>query len=127
MSQNPEPPHSVGQQLRARREALDLTQPALAQRIGIDPSTVSATERDKTEIQRGKRPAWEKALALKPGTITRAYNDAAPIEPAPDQPAYADLNDSHERAIWEMNISESDRRTLIDILRADRKRQRRSA
>lgn len=131
MSQNSEPPHSVGQQLRARREALDLTQPALAQRIGVDPSTVSATERDKTEIQRGKRAAWENALALRPGSITRAYADGTQIEPAPapaaDQAPYANLADPHERDVWAMNISEDDRRKMIDILRADRQRQRRTA
>lgn len=128
MSQTPEPPHSVGQQIRARREALDLTQPALAQRIGIDPSTVSATERDKTEIQRGKRAAWERALSLTPGAITRAYagNHLEPATTTAQQP-YANLADPHERAIWEMKISEDDRRTLIDILRADRRGQRREA
>lgn len=127
MSQNPEPPDSVGQQLRRRRESLDLTQPALAGRIGIDPSTVSATERDKTEIQRGKRAAWEKALNLKPGTITRAYADATPIEPAdtPSEPPYADLSDPHERAIWEMNISESDRRDMIRLVRLGREQENR--
>jgi transcriptional regulator with XRE-family HTH domain len=129
MSPSPERPHSVGQQLRHRRESLDLTQPALAGRIGIDPSTVSLTERDKSEIQRGKRAAWEKALKLRPGTISRAYADGTPIEPAPDTetPPYANLADDHERAVWEMNISEDDRRTLIDILRADRQKQRRTA
>lgn len=129
MSQTPELPHSVGQQIRARREALDLTQPALARRIGVDPSTVSSTELDKTTIQRGKRPAWERALNLKPGTISRAYRDGTPIEPATadTQGVYADLTDPHERAVWEMSISEDDRREMIDILRADRQRQRRPA
>lgn len=134
MSQTPEPPHSVGQQLRARRVALDLTQPALAQRIGIDPSTVSTTERDKTEIQRGKRAAWENALALKPGTITRAYAEGAQIEAAaaapvrvPGRPPYADLSNPDERAVWELSIPEHDRRDMIDIMRGARQRQRRPA
>ncbi|WP_433893081.1 helix-turn-helix domain-containing protein [Streptomyces sp. CA-111067] len=128
MSQTPERPHSVGQQIRSRRIALDLTQPALAQRVGIDPSTVSATERGLTEIQRGKRAAWERALELRPGTITRAYTDDTLIEPAPaDQTPYADLTDPHERDIWEMRISEEDRRAIIDILRADRQGHRRPA
>lgn len=129
MSETPEPPHSVGQQLRARREALDLSQPALAQRAGIDPSTVSATERDKTEIQRGKRAAWEKALALRPGTITRAYAEGTPIEPAhaDQQPAYANLADPDERAVWDLKISEADRRDMIDLLRAAKQGQRRPA
>lgn len=122
MSQTPEIPPSVGQQLRQRRESLDLTQPALAGRIGIDPSTVSVTERDRTEIQRGKRAAWEKALQLTPGTITRAYADGTPLEPATptEQTAYADLNDPHERAISEMNISEADKRDMIRLVRLGR-------
>lgn len=130
MSPSPELPHSVGQQLRHRRESLDLTQPALARRIGIDPSTVSLTERDKTEIQRGKRAAWEKALSLRPGTISRAYADGTPIEAALDieTAPYADLADPSERTIWEMkNLSDGDKRDLIDLLRADRQQQRRRA
>lgn len=129
MSQTPETPPSVGQQIRARREALDLSQPALARRIGVDPSTVSSTELGKTTIQRGRRPDWERALDLTPGTISRAYRDGTPIEPAPidTHGVYADLTDPHERAVWEMDTPESDRRTMIDILRADRRGQRRPA
>lgn len=131
MSQTPERPHSVGQQLRSRRQALDLTQPALAQRVGIDPSTVSTTERGLTEIQRGKRAAWEKALDLRPGTISQAYRDGTPIEaapaPAPDPSVYADLTNPDERAVWELKIPESDRREMIDIVRRNRDRRRRLA
>lgn len=129
MSQTPDPHTSVGQQLRARREALDLTQGALAKRIGIDSSTVSVTERDITEIQRSKRPAWETALRLKAGTISRAYKDGTALEvlsESPDEPPYADLSIPKEAAIWAMNLPEEDRRELIDASRAiaERKRQR---
>jgi transcriptional regulator with XRE-family HTH domain len=129
MSPTPDAPTPVGQQLAERRDELDLTQETLARRIGITSATVSATERGKTEISRTKRPSWEQALNLKPGTIARAYRDGTRIEPAPatDPAPYANLADSHERAIWEMNISEDDRRTLIDILRSDRSGQRRPA
>lgn len=126
---SPPPPSTptVGQQLARRREELDLTQDALARLIGITAPTVSVTERGHTEISRSKRPAWERALQLMPGTISQAYRDGTLIEPAADQPAYANLADPHERAIWEMKISESDRRTLIDILRDDRKQTQRPA
>jgi transcriptional regulator with XRE-family HTH domain len=118
---------TVGQQLARRREELDLTQDALARLIGITAPTVSVTERGHTEISRGKRPAWERALQLRPGTISQAYRDGSPIERAAEQPVYANLADPHERAIWEMKISEDDRRTLIDILRDDRKQAQRPA
>ena len=127
MSTPPPSTPTVGQQLARRREELDLTQDALARLIGVTAPTVSVTERGHTEISRGKRPAWERALRLKPGTISQAYRDGTPVDPAPDQPPYANLADPHERAIWEMKISEDDRRTLIDILRADRKQSLRPA
>lgn len=123
----PSSPPPVGQQLARRRDELDLTQDALARLIGITAPTVSVTERGHTEISRSKRAAWERALQLKPGTISTAYRDGTPLEPAPDTPPYANLTDPHERAIWEMKISEDDRRTLIDILRADRQEHRRPA
>lgn len=131
MSPTPDAPTPVGQQLADRRDELDLTQETLARRIGITSATVSATERGKTEISRSKRAAWEQALNLKPGTIARAYRDGNRIETAPaaapEPTVYANLADPHERAIWEMNLSEDDRRTLIDILRSDRSGQRRPA
>lgn len=126
---SPPAPTTVGQQLADRRERLDLTQDALARLIGVTAPTISVTERGHTEIRRSKRPAWERALQLKSGTISQAYRDGTPIEDAPasDDTPYADLADPHERAIWEMNISEDDKRTLIDILRSDRQQQRRRA
>lgn len=127
MSDTPESPTSVGRQLKLRRQALDLTQPALASRIGVGPSTVSLTERGRTEIQRGKRAAWEQALDLKPGTITRAYSSGTPIEPAEstNQAPYVNLADPHERAIWELNLSESDRRDLILLVRLGKEQEHR--
>lgn len=127
MSPPSEPPTSVGRQLAARREELDLTQETLARRIGIATPTVSVTERGHTRIRRGKRADWERALGLKAGTISRAYRDGTPIEATDtaDEQPYADLSDPQERAIWEMNLSEDDRRTLVDILRAGKERERR--
>lgn len=132
MSPQSEPPTSVGQQLKDRREALDLTQEALAQSIGITSRSVSATERDETEIRRSKRPIWEKALRLKAGTISRAYRDGSPIETldsAPEAPPYPDPSNPKEVAAWAMDLSESDRRELIDMARelAARKRREQSA
>lgn len=76
-----DPPYlSVGHQLRERRDELDLTQGDLAQRIGIRPESVSATERGKNKIMRSKRAVWEKALSLKPGTISRAYEAGTALE-----------------------------------------------
>lgn len=121
MSQSDVPPTPVGQQLAARRDELDLTQEALARRIGITATTVSATETGRTQISRGKRAKWEQALRLEPGTIGRAYRSGEPLEllDSPSEP-YADMADPRERVIWQMNISEEDRRTIIDLLRADR-------
>lgn len=119
MSQTPVPPTSVGQQLRARREDLDLTQGALAKLIGIDASTVSVTERDRTEIQRSRRAAWERALQLAPGSISRAYKDGVPLETAQTaDPPYADMSNPKEAAVWAMELPESDRIEIIDAVRA---------
>lgn len=125
MSQPDDSPTPVGQQLADRRDELDLTQARLAQAIGVTTTTISATENGRTQISRSKRPLWEQALSLQPGTIGRAYRTGSRIEPldaelSPATP-YADLSDTSERAIWEMRISEEDRRTLIDILRSDRR------
>ncbi|MET4923623.1 hypothetical protein P3L51_14850 [Streptomyces sp. PSRA5] len=121
-------PTSVGQQLRARRVQLDLTQGALAKIIGIDSSTVSVTERDRTEIQRSRRGAWERALQLKAGTISAAYRDGTPLEPAAvtaAAPPYADMSDAKEAAVWLMDLSEADRIEIIDAVRARAAQQRR--
>lgn len=116
----PETPTSVGQQLRARREALNLTQVALAQLIGIEPTSVSGTERDRSTIRRGKRASWERALSLVPGTITRAYQDGTPIETIDDAgpDVHADLADPFERAAWALDLPAAQKRLLIDLHRA---------
>lgn len=119
---------TVGRQLAARRTALDLTQQLAADRIGIRPTAVSAAERGLNQIQRSRRTDWERALRLKAGTISRAYAIGADLEPADttDQgpPAYADLSDPYERAIWEMEIPEDQRRDIIDMLRIGKKARR---
>lgn len=126
MSESETPTQAVGRQLAARRESLDLTQHAVASRIGTTVNSVSAAERGKVTIMRGRRGAWEQTLGLKTGTISRAYTSGSLIEVAgevvPEAP-YADLTDAHEKAVWEMNIPEEDRRTMIDILRSDRREQ----
>jgi DNA-binding XRE family transcriptional regulator len=86
MSQTPSPPLLVGQQLKRRREELDLTQGTLANLVDVTVTSVSSAENERSTISRGKRPAWERALNLIPGTISRAYRDGTPIEPA-DNPA----------------------------------------
>lgn len=123
-------PTRVGQQLARRREDLDLTQNTLAQAIGITSTTVSATERGRTTISRSKRPLWEQALQLKPGTITRAYRDATDLESAPppepqQERPYADLSDRLERTAWEMPLPLEERKLIVDMLR-DAKAQGRS-
>lgn len=117
MSQSDVPPTPVGQQIAERRDELDLTQDALARRIGVTSATVSNAERGRTEINRSKRPKWEQALRLKPGTIGRAYRTGAPLERLDDDASFADLSDKYERAIWEMDIGEDDRKTIIQLLR----------
>ncbi|MFE2940981.1 helix-turn-helix transcriptional regulator [Streptomyces sp. NPDC059255] len=126
-------PTLVGKQLAARREELDLTQQAIAHRIGITVNSVSAAENGRATISRGKRPAWEAALELAPGSIQRAYAGGAlePLkraaEPDSDPKPYADLDDRHERAIWAMDLSEADRRVLVDLWRKSRLDGRRTA
>ncbi|WTC56889.1 transcriptional regulator [Streptomyces cellulosae] len=125
----PENTAEVGRQLAARREALDLTQQAVAADIGITVTSVSAAENGRSTIMRGRRPLWERALRLKTGTISRAYATGAPLEPA-ESPGDADpsLVDPDERVIWEMDIPERYRRDIIDILRsAKRERGHNSA
>lgn len=120
----PSAPPPVGRQLAERRQELNLTQPALAELIDITPTSVSAAENGRSSIQRGKRSAWERALQLRSGTISRAYNRGTLIEPledAAEAPPYADLTDEHERVIWQLKISEADRRTIIDLLRKERR------
>lgn len=117
MSQSDVPPTPVGQQLAARRDDLDLTQDALARRIGVTSRTVSNAERDRAEIGRGKRSKWEQALRLKPGTIGRAYRTGSALEPLDDEEAFADLSDRYERAVWELDIGEDDRKTIISLMR----------
>lgn len=128
MSETPlDIPARVGQQLAGRREELDLTQQTLAARIGITVASVSAAERGRSVIMRGKRAGWEQALHLRPGTLGRAYRDGTDIEvlemPAAGHP-YADLSDRYERAIWEMPLSEADRRTMVDMIREARQQRR---
>lgn len=121
---------AVGQQLKKRREDLDLTQQEAAKRIDITSTTVSSTERGLTRISRGKRGEWERAYLLKQGTISRAYAEGTPLEPLPGGPEepYADLSDPHERAISEWpGMSEQDKRAMIGILRQVRQEERRRA
>ncbi|HEY5832426.1 helix-turn-helix domain-containing protein [Streptomyces sp.] len=115
----------VGRQLAERRDELNLSQVALAELIGVTSTSVSAAENGRSSIQRGKRSAWERALALKPGTISRAYARGTLLEPLDDTSVstpspYADMSNPRERAIWEMSISEADRRMIIDLLRQER-------
>lgn len=120
MSQTPGTPTPVGEQLKTRREELDLTQGALAAQVSVTVTTISSAENGRSTISRSKRPLWERALRLAPGTISRAYKDGTPIEPAetPVEPPYANLADPKERAVWEMDLPETDRREIIDAVRA---------
>ncbi|MFE9886245.1 helix-turn-helix domain-containing protein [Streptomyces scopuliridis] len=127
MSPTPDSPTPVGQQLKAWREKLDLTQGALASLVGVTVTSISSAENSRSTISRSKRPLWERALQLKPGSISAAYNDGTPLEPArtPADPPYADMNDAKERAVWEMDLSVADRIEIIDAVRARAAQQRR--
>ncbi|GHI91686.1 helix-turn-helix domain-containing protein [Streptomyces olivaceus] len=110
---------TVGQQLARRRKQLDLTQQMAAERIGITSTTVSAVERGLNEIQRSKRADWERGLDLAAGSITRSYEDGAPLQPAaPARATPAPSSDPDEKVVWDMNIPESYRRDIIEILRS---------
>lgn len=122
MSPPGDAPTTVGQQIATRREELDLTQDTLARRIGITAATVSNTERGRTEITRSKRSKWEQALRLVPGTISQAYKSGSSLVALDEDAGFqVDMSDPYERAIWEMDIDEDDRRTVIDLLRTDRR------
>ncbi|MFJ6073636.1 helix-turn-helix domain-containing protein [Streptomyces sp. NPDC093065] len=110
---------AVGQQLAARRKQLDLTQQMAAERIGITSTTVSAVERGINEIQRSKRADWERGLDLASGTITRAYEAGTPVQAAPP-PAEPPVRpaDPDEQTVWDMDIPETYRRDIIEILRS---------
>lgn len=141
MSESSAAPPSVGSQLARRRKELDIPQGTLAQMASVTVTSISKAENDRVAIRRGKRGDWERALRLKAGTISRAYETGSPIEPleAPERQVrprgarrgqgapYADMTDPYERVIWDMKISEADRRTLIDLLRSDRQEGRRPA
>ncbi|MGW2511305.1 helix-turn-helix domain-containing protein [Streptomyces scopuliridis] len=127
MSPTPDSPTPVGEQLKARREKLDLTQGALASLVGVTVTSISSAENSRSTISRSKRPLWERALQLKPGTISAAYNSGTLLEPAqtPVDPPYADMTDAKERAVWEMDLSVADRIEIIDAVRARAAQQRR--
>lgn len=125
---SPDTPTSVGQQLSARREELDLTQQAVATSVGVTVNSVSAAENDRATISRGKRPGWERALGLEPGTIHRAYTQGTDLEfaePRPRPEVYADLTDRYEAAVWAIAVSEEDRIIIIDLLREAKAEERR--
>lgn len=126
MTSAPEPAPSVGQQLKSRREELDKTQGALAGDVGVTVNAISNAERDQSQISRSKRPLWERSLRLRPGTISRAYATGTPVEPVDDDtpaaagddedqvPAEVDLDDRHERSVWEeTTLSREDRLEMI--------------
>lgn len=113
-------PARVGQQLAQRREDLNLTQEGLGQRIGITSFAVSAAERGRNEIRRSKRSDWERALGLRPGTLSRAYRDGSPIEvdqPPAEQPAEPELDDLEERLLRDPEARAAIR-TIIERSRA---------
>ncbi|MFD3483818.1 helix-turn-helix transcriptional regulator [Streptomyces sp. NPDC058665] len=130
MSPTPDTPMPVGEQLKARREALDLTQGGLASLVGVTVTSISSAENSRSTISRGKRALWERALQLKTGTISAAYRDGTPLEPAESTgpafaPPYADMNDPKEAAVWALDLSVSDRIEIIDAVRARAAQQRR--
>jgi transcriptional regulator with XRE-family HTH domain len=122
-------PARVGRHLAERREDLDLTQNALAQRIGITSASVSAVERGVSEIRRSLRARWETALRLRQGTITRAYNDGTPLDVVAEGDAlpYPDPDDPTERALWNMALkgeySKDVARAMIDLRRREREQK----
>lgn len=116
-------PADVGEQLARRRDALFLTQEDLAQRIGINARTVSAAERGANAITKGRRAAWEEALRLRPGTISRAYLDGTPIEaadePRPDQAPVEDPLERLARLTRELNEVQLELRERLERDRGD--------
>jgi transcriptional regulator with XRE-family HTH domain len=86
---------SLGQAIRARRQALGLTQEELAARVGegVQQSDISRLERDKISLPHAARlRALARALALSPGELLVCAGWAGADEPrstpaAPTAPA----------------------------------------
>lgn len=127
MSESGAAPPTVGTQLARRRKSLDIPQGTLATMASVTVTSISKAENDLVAIRRGKRPDWERALRLRPGTISRAYETGSPIEALDDIPPaepYADMTDEYERAIWQIAIPEEDRKRIIDLIRKGRREGR---
>lgn len=85
--------------------APDLTLAHMAQVVGVSPERLAEAGReDAAEILR---------------EIQRQEAEAE------HGPAYADLSDRLERAVWEMDLSVEDRKVMVDLLRQARAEERR--
>jgi predicted nucleotidyltransferase len=66
-----------GRRVRARREALDLTQRDLAERSGVKQPLISAVESGKREPSAATREALDRVLAVRPSEVLRFLRQEA--------------------------------------------------
>jgi len=99
----------VGQALRARRLDLGLSQEELARTAKTSERSIGSAERGESAIQLRKRAAWEEALQLRRGTISRAYRTGSDLETI-DEPATGGPESWH-RIEWDL-YSEAQREGL---------------
>lgn len=114
----------VGEQLRRRRIALNMSQADLTARIGGDRRSVTAAENGETMIQIRKRTAWEEALHLQRGSIGRAYEFGGDLETIDIGAPAAPEPEPWDRREWELytdaelaDLSEEERRERVNIFR----------
>lgn len=80
MTQEDDAKIRVGRALRARRLDLGLSQEELARKAKTSERSIGSAERGESAIQLRKRGAWEEALHLQRGAISRAYRTGAELE-----------------------------------------------
>lgn len=80
MTQEDDAKIHVGRALRARRLDLGLSQEELARTARTSERSIGSAERGESAIQLKKRAAWEEALHLQRGAISRAYRTGADLE-----------------------------------------------
>jgi hypothetical protein len=71
----------VGEWIEIRLDELGLKPGQVAIQLGVDPKTVNNVIRGRSAIG-SKRYRWEDLLGWERGSLTRAYRDGIPPEPA---------------------------------------------
>lgn len=118
-------PH-IDHAMNARRLDLRLKWKDVTARAGISPQTLSKI---RTLGTVGVNPLIiakvEDALRWESGSLQALTDGGTPTPKRPaEQDIYADMTNPKEAAVWAMDLSESDRREIIDDVRARAAQQR---